>query len=227
MSRAAESVRDATVGRAKDMARGAQESWSSRQPYGSGGGFVDRIRENPIPAAFAAGSVAWFAFAAGRSGRPRRRTAIYGSTMGNDPYVRETTIGDEMEESYGEYDAREYDRSSYRDAMSGVGERAGAMTHRAGERMRRASRRTQNGLQRLLSTNPLAVGAIAAAAGAIIGLALPETERENELMGDARESMVDRAKEAAHGAAERVQEAAKAAQKVATEVVTRTDTDRT
>ena len=56
--------------------------------------------------------------------------------------------------------------------------------------------------------NPLAVGAIAAGIGAAIGFALPETERENELMGQSRDAMVDRAQDLARDAAERVTNAA-------------------
>ena len=46
--------------------------------------------------------------------------------------------------------------------------------------------------------NPLAVGAVAMAVGAAVGLALPETRREQELMGDARDRVVDNAKSMAN-----------------------------
>jgi hypothetical protein len=78
----------------------------------------------------------------------------------------------------------------------------------AGGRFRQTASTAQNGLQRLVRENPLAAAAMAAAMGATVGLALPETRRENELMGEARDSAVNRVQEAARGAAERVEDLA-------------------
>jgi hypothetical protein len=86
--------------------------------------------------------------------------------------------------------------------------RARDYTRDATLRARRASRQAQNQLQRMTRENPLAVGAGALLLGAAVGLALPETERENELLGEARDSMVDRAQEMARSAAARAQETA-------------------
>ena len=75
----------------------------------------------------------------------------------------------------------------------------------------RTSSRTsgENSLQRVLRDNPLLVGAAAIVAGAAVGSALPETERENELMGETRDSVVNRAQNVARTAASTVQEVAK------------------
>ena len=67
----------------------------------------------------------------------------------------------------------------------------------------------------------LAVGAAAAVLGATLGMVVPETERENEWMGEARETAVDKAQQAATGAASRVKEAA--ADAVTKAVVTHAD----
>ena len=56
--------------------------------------------------------------------------------------------------------------------------------------------------------NPLVAGAAAAVIGAVVGIALPETERENEWLGDAKETVMDRAQDVAREAATAVQEAA-------------------
>jgi len=74
--------------------------------------------------------------------------------------------------------------------------------------VRRGGRHAQAYLQRMTSENPLLVGAGALLIGAAFGLALPETQRENELMGEARDSLVDRAQQVASHAAERLQEQA-------------------
>ena len=68
--------------------------------------------------------------------------------------------------------------------------------------------RTQNQLQRLMHSNPLIVAAGALAVGAAVGLALPATQRENELMGEARESVMERGQDLARSAASRAKDAA-------------------
>jgi hypothetical protein len=73
---------------------------------------------------------------------------------------------------------------------------------------RDTARRVQNGFQRLLQDNPLLVGAAAVLVGAAVGAAVPETESENRLMGEARDTVVDRAQEMAKSAANTVQEVA-------------------
>lgn len=53
------------------------------------------------------------------------------------------------------------------------------------------ARKAQNQMQRMLRENPLMIGAAAIVVGAAVGMALPETERENHLMGEARDSAVE------------------------------------
>ena len=60
----------------------------------------------------------------------------------------------------------------------------------------------------MMDENPLMVGAAAMVLGAAVGMALPETQRENEWMGEARETVVDRAQEVARTAADRVKDVA-------------------
>ncbi|HEY6661126.1 MAG TPA: DUF3618 domain-containing protein [Pyrinomonadaceae bacterium] len=61
----------------------------------------------------------------------------------------------------------------------------------------------------VLRDNPLAVGAVAVAAGTAVGLVLPSTRFENEYIGEASETLVDKAEEVARGALDKVQSAAK------------------
>jgi ElaB/YqjD/DUF883 family membrane-anchored ribosome-binding protein len=214
VSHATESVRDKTVGKVKEMANSARERFSAeggRQGRGGDYGVVDRIRENPLPAAIAAASIAWIAFS-GRRRAHRTSPAIYGSTRGGDAFIRETVISEDPDEAteLGPYSAGGGYGSgrSARDVADEATERARAMVRGTGTRMRRASSTAQTRVQRFVSENPLAAGAVAAAIGATVGLALPETRRENELMGETRDTVVNRAQEAARDAAERVQDAA-------------------
>jgi hypothetical protein len=75
-------------------------------------------------------------------------------------------------------------------------------------RMRDPGRRVQSQLQRMARENPLMVGAGALLLGSIVGLAIPETQRENEWLGETRDSMLDKAQELARNTAARAQETA-------------------
>lgn len=77
-----------------------------------------------------------------------------------------------------------------------------------------------DGFERLLRSNPLIVGAAALAIGAAVGLALPETEQENEWLGEAREELFEHAQDVARSTASQVRQAAgDIAGQVANEIV--------
>jgi hypothetical protein len=63
-------------------------------------------------------------------------------------------------------------------------------------------------LGQTLRENPLAIGAVAIAAGTAVGLALPSTRIESEYVGETSEKLVDKAQEVARDAIHRVQSAA-------------------
>jgi ElaB/YqjD/DUF883 family membrane-anchored ribosome-binding protein len=77
-----------------------------------------------------------------------------------------------------------------------------------GEQVQHLSRRAQTQYEQTLEENPLAIGAIALALGAVVGMAIPSTRYENQLLGDTRENLVQSVEDAARGAFERVQEVA-------------------
>jgi gas vesicle protein len=70
------------------------------------------------------------------------------------------------------------------------------------------AQRLEDRFQRALQQNPLGVGAVALAIGTAVGFSLPQTERENELLGEARDSLIDRAQEVAQDTLEKVQQVA-------------------
>jgi hypothetical protein len=61
----------------------------------------------------------------------------------------------------------------------------------------------------VLHDNPLAIGAVAVAAGTAVGLMLPRTRIESEYIGATGERLVDRVEDVARGALDKVQEAAR------------------
>jgi len=68
--------------------------------------------------------------------------------------------------------------------------------------------RVEDRFQQQLSESPLVVGAISLALGAAVGLAVPTTRKEHQLMGEARDTLVERATEAASQAVDKVQNVA-------------------
>jgi hypothetical protein len=65
---------------------------------------------------------------------------------------------------------------------------------------RDGARRVDRSMHDALHANPIAVGAAALAAGAIVGMALPRTRREDALMGGVRDDLLDKARDAAQEA---------------------------
>lgn len=63
-------------------------------------------------------------------------------------------------------------------------------------------------LESTVRSNPLAAGAAALGIGALVGLAIPLSKTENDLMGDLRDDLLETAQDAASDAADRLQKAA-------------------
>lgn len=69
---------------------------------------------------------------------------------------------------------------------------------------RRVAYKARNRWESMLDDNPMAIGIAALAAGALIGASLPQTEVENDYLGETRDQLVDSAREVAHDAVEKV-----------------------
>lgn len=110
---------------------------------------------------------------------------------------------------YGAYDSG-YDTGSYsgsNDQSSGqsgqgsgqnMGDRAGA----AGTQARRQAKAASRGLADFVEEQPLIAGLVTVVLGAVIGLSLPGTRQEDELLGDARDQFAEQARSVAERAKE-------------------------
>lgn len=99
------------------------------------------------------------------------------------------------------------------DAISSVQDRASQMTDQVqgtAQQFGSQAQRAESWLERNMTENPLAVGAIAAAVGIAAGLMLPETPPENRFMGPTRDRLVE---QAATKAEDAIDKAAGATQK--------------
>lgn len=82
--------------------------------------------------------------------------------------------------------------------MSDAYSSAGDMAHRAYDKAGELGHYTQQQYEHYMDENPLAVGAIALAVGAAIGLAIPSTRYENEMMGETRDRLMEQAQTTAN-----------------------------
>jgi ElaB/YqjD/DUF883 family membrane-anchored ribosome-binding protein len=191
------------------------------------------VRENPLLLAALGFGAAWLLQQRGRGelSGDRMASGTYGERRGSGiggriaeraGHIKDTVseAASNVAERAGELAGGARERAgdlagSARERVSNVGtgarERAGNLGSRARERTQRA----RGGLEHMMEDNPLAVAAGAAILGLTIGLLVPESDRENRLMGPARDNLVDRAQTTAR----RVKDAAVEAGQEVREVV--------
>jgi ElaB/YqjD/DUF883 family membrane-anchored ribosome-binding protein len=170
VEQAKENVREATIGRVEETAKGMSDM------------VMDTIKRNPIPAALAGAGLAmlWANRSQGTNGH---RTVQYSSGYGYQS--RPASM-------YGTEQGSEGMGARAKDVASTVGDTVGSAAETAqqatGEVMSRAGQTVEQvgwKADRFMQANPLAMGAIAIGAGALIGSLVPETTQERELLGDA------------------------------------------
>jgi ElaB/YqjD/DUF883 family membrane-anchored ribosome-binding protein len=200
-------VKEATVGRAQE----------------AGSGIMETIRANPVPAALTGIGLGWLLVSARRSGsRQRRYYPDRAPAYGYAPSYEDRSTSDTPVPSPGEALGRARDRVG--ESATQTQERAGEVASQAQDRLsnlphqvRYQAQRASSTFQRMLRENPLTVGALALGAGAAVGLAIPESTKEHEVMGEARDTLVEKAQEKAQEAQEKVQRVAQEAQSAAKE----------
>src|SRR6185295_8734140 len=175
----------------------------------TGSRLVDVIRENPLPVIAVGAGVTWLLKQRSSGGVSGDRMARYGYTGPDRRQGGSWQHGTGVKAKVG--DAVSGVKDSMNEAASGIKGRAGELADEAQDRMgelggqaRRQTQRVKTNLEHAAHENPIIVGIGATIIGLALGLLLPGTERENELMGPARDELVDRAEKTA----ERVKDAA-------------------
>jgi ElaB/YqjD/DUF883 family membrane-anchored ribosome-binding protein len=177
----------------KDAAQGAVSN-VGEQARRTSSRLVEVIRENPLPVIAVGAGVTWLL-------TQRSRSDVSGDRMARYAYT-----GPERRQGHGIKDkvggAVSGMKDSVSEAAGGMAEKAGELKDQAGERIgdwgtqaRQKSQRLKTNLEHAAEENPMALAIGAAVVGLALGLLLPETQRENELMGPARDQLVDRAEE--------------------------------
>jgi cell division septum initiation protein DivIVA len=98
--------------------------------------------------------------------------------------------------------------SKAKDTVSGVVGQAQETAGYLVDQAQYQARRVEDRFNVVMRESPLAVGAVALALGTAVGLAVPQTRKENEWMGEARDTLVDKAQSAAHETIEQIQQVA-------------------
>jgi ElaB/YqjD/DUF883 family membrane-anchored ribosome-binding protein len=207
------SVYDATIGKAIDLMKNMGDGISDSK-------VVRTARNNPFPLiliGLGAGLLAYNSMS-GSGGRRRSRRLSEGttydqfgdrdraqrdmergtsfdlaerhreesSTLGNLS-DKASAIGDKV--SGAANSAYEGVSNAMGTAVSGTKDFANRAYNKAGE----FGSSAQDTYEQYIESNPLAVGAAAFAIGAVVGLAIPSTRYEGELMGDARDELLRKA----------------------------------
>ena len=226
MGQVKEKVREATIGKVERvMNRVGETIGDVAQPVGealnSAGSTIKEtgrsaygvFNRNPIPVALIGLGLGMLAMRAFRKGNgydyeDRMRTSSrmdrQSLTGGQTQYGRGQRQNDVGQTHY-----------TSGSTLSHVKETASDLAHRSTDALNNLSTRAKdtasslgNRFGQVLRENPLAVGAVAIAAGTAVGLVLPTTRFETEYIGETSERLVDRAQEVARDAIDKVQNAA-------------------
>jgi len=198
-------AKDAMTEKAQDMV--SNVGYQARR---TGSRLVDFVRENPLPVAAVGLGVTWlftlrtrsevsgdrmarFAYTGPERRAPDGRTSLGRRIADRTARARQKVSGAAAEVSgkAGEL----ADRAG--DMVDEFQERAGDLGATAKQRVREQTERARSGLEEMMEENPLALVAGAAILGLALGLVLPETRREQRLMGARRDQLVDRVQETA------------------------------
>lgn len=220
-------VYDATIGKAENIMQNVTKGLNNvSESVGDAGSYVVRsARNNPLPLALIGLGVGMLIFQGTRSrvsygngnggGRKKgnnqgnstlRHVAEVGSNALSTAKESVTNVAGTAYEGVGNVASSAYEGVSHaaNSAYQGVTNLAST----TGEKAKLVATRAQTQYEHTLEENPLAIGAIALALGAIVGLAIPATEYENQWMGETKENLVQTVEGAAREALERAQEVA-------------------
>jgi ElaB/YqjD/DUF883 family membrane-anchored ribosome-binding protein len=183
----------------KDAAQGAVSN-VGEQARRTSSRLVEVIRENPLPVIAVGAGVTWLLTQRSRSDVSGDRMAKYAYTGPERRQGRHWQSGSGGTGRIGTSVSGV--KESVSEAASDVAERAGELKERVGERIgeiggqaRWQTQRVKTNLEHAAEENPLALAIGATVVGLALGLLLPGTQREDEMMGSARDQLVDRAEE--------------------------------
>jgi hypothetical protein len=165
MNQAKENVREATIGRVAETAKGVSDM------------VMDTIKRNPVPAALAGAGLAllWANRSSGHDADGREQHGYARYDVGRQESSNGPGIGDRIGQGV----------EGVGDAVGGAATQVGETVGQVGQTAGQAAGQVGTQLDRFMQASPLAMGAVALGAGAVIGALVPETPQEREMLGDA------------------------------------------
>ena len=195
---------------------------------GGGGEFTrnlgESVKQNPLPVALVAVGVGWMMLAGQHTGR--NGDAVPDRDDDHDADGHYVGLAEPYQTYSEPYGAAAGTAGGVGDTLDALGEQAREMSDEARKRMVRASkdaadrardvrerarhrgRRVKQSVLQTINEQPLILAAIGLAIGAALGAAVPPTEAEDRLMGEARDEALRRAKEVGREQAEKARHAA-------------------
>ena len=202
-----DSVRDATIGKVQRAMETMGEKISdvtepAREVMGQAGNAIAQsVWKNPIPLAFiglGVGMLMMRRFGTGTSGRTNQRQ------MQQRVAVKSNGESESLQEEGPVSRTFQQVKETASDLASRSTNNLSALTSQAKD----GAKKVSNRFGQILKESPLAVGAVAIAAGAAVGLVLPSTTLEKEYIGETSGMLVDKVGQVAQDAVDLVQSAA-------------------
>jgi ElaB/YqjD/DUF883 family membrane-anchored ribosome-binding protein len=179
----------------------------------------DAVKENPVPLLLVATGLVWFFASAVRSGASAQSSVgdeegaeSFGDSEAGEAYAADAgageeglphklrekaaVVGERLQRNAADLSEKLHSGASAASQRLQSSKRAVKQRLRSTRRFAEAeTQRVRDNFSTMLDEQPLVLGAIGVAIGALIGSALPETEYEHRLMGKAKVKSLAKAKE--------------------------------
>ena len=200
-----DSVHDATIGRVQTMASNTKD-----RVVQNGRNFTQTIRDNPLPAAIAAASLGWLLLSRREQGPHSDR--FHNGASDDDSLhsrgVREmaSAVGEKAQQVGERVSDKAKELSSrVADTARSTGERISDSADTALSSVRSTTRRASASVGSKYDESPMMLGAVALALGVAVGASMPRTRREVEMVGNASDKLMDKARGQIASTTERVE----------------------
>jgi hypothetical protein len=145
----------------------------------------DTVRHNPVPVVLAVAGIGWLI-----ASSVRARKADHDDAYGDESPYADDRYADERRRT-GKLHGR---LAAARERIHAKGEAAASKIGQATEATRERTRRARYQVESTIERQPILLGSLAVALGALIGAVIPATQYEDRVVGQVRDRAVERAR---------------------------------